>query len=77
MLLSGGVDLSTMHGYSQTQTSTNCLRIGKSNIPDKDPIPVFLLEDPTYSLLPYIMLEYANGGSTHQEQYFGMTLCQS
>lgn len=27
--------------------------------------------------MPYLMKEYSNGGSTVQEQYFGMTLCQS
>ena len=27
--------------------------------------------------MPYLMKEYSNGGSTVQDQYFGMTLCQS
>ena len=44
---------------------------------DEDPVPVFLLGDPTYPLMPYLMKEYANGGSTPQEQYFGYNLCSA
>ena len=46
-------------------------------IDDEDPIPVFLLGDPAYPLMPYLMKEYANGGSNAQEQYFGYKLCSA
>ena len=40
-------------------------------------MPVLLLGDPAYILTPYIMKEYAAGGSTLREQYFGHKLCST
>ena len=46
-------------------------------IEGEDPIPVFIIGDPAYPLMPYLMKEYANGGSNQQEQYFGYKLCST
>ena len=49
----------------------------KRVVSDKDPIRVILLGDPVYPLFPYLMKEYANGGSTAQGQNFGYKLCSA
>lgn len=40
-------------------------------VPDTDPVPIFVLGDPAYPLLPYVMKEFSGGGSTPEEQFFG------
>ena len=65
---------STLNEKLRSGTISRCL---KRVVSDEDPIRVVLLGDPVYPLLPYLMKEYANGGSTAQEQYFGYKLCSA
>ena len=37
-------------------------------------VPICLLGDVAYPLLPFLMKEFAKGGSTPQEQFFGYRL---
>ena len=40
-------------------------------------VPVFIIADPVYPLMSYMMKEYAGRGMNSQEQYFGYRLCSA
>ena len=65
---------STLNNYFKLRHIPPCER---QLLEDFPPVPVLILGDPAYPLLPYLMKEYANGGSTPREQYFGYRLCSA
>ena len=39
-------------------------------VQEEQPVPICILGDPGYTLLPYLMKEFAKGGSTPHEQFY-------
>ena len=46
----------------------------KAIVPNEDPVPICILGDPAYPLLPFLMKKYGYGGKTSDEQFFGFRL---
>ena len=46
----------------------------KCVVDGQDPVPLCLLADPTYPLVPFLMKEYPGGGSNDREKYFNRRL---
>ena len=49
-------------------------RCMKQIVEGEEAVPICLLGDPAYPLLPFLMKEFPGGGKTEQEQYFGYRL---
>ena len=47
-------------------TLENCIAV----VEGRDPVPVFLLGDPAYPLLPLLMKEFSGVGENKREKFF-------
>ena len=53
------------------QTIPQCRKVIVDGQPE---VPIYILDDPAYPILPYIMKEFANGGKDQREKYLGYCL---
>ena len=64
---------STVNKQLKTGKIPSCERVITEG---ENPVPVFLLGNPAYPLMLYVMKEYSSGGKTVQEQYFGLVTAE-
>ena len=62
---------------NQTFCNGDMASCAREIVPGEKEVPVLILGDPAYPLLPFLVKEYASRESTRQEQYFGLTLCRA
>ena len=62
---------SKMNAMLREETIPPCSR---KILEDEDPVPVCILGDPAYPLLPFLMKEFPGGGSNIKEGFFGWRL---
>ena len=62
---------SGVNTFLRDETIPKCAKVIVEN---EEPVPICILGDPAYPLLPFLMKEFPGGGSTVQEQFFGYRL---
>lgn len=63
----GVLSNSNVNTFLKDGTIPACKRV---LVPDQDAVPLFLVGDPAYHVMPYVMKEHSNSFSTAQDQYF-------
>ena len=62
---------SSINGMLQKRIIPPCEKI---LVDGRNPVPVFLLGDPTYPLLPFLLKEFSGGGRNEREKFFNYKL---